>query len=123
MQQTTPYTHKLIEEMLLHEVDNLIAESSVRTDKVIYELFKCAILKKHKDCFDVECLHGEVKIETLNKCIDYVFSAISAKIRLLPNVDDDIKNNEIERGKQSLASIKVQFAQMLNVMGIRIVCS
>ena len=43
-------------------------------EKVVYGLFKSTILKKYKDSYELEILHGEVKNETLDKCIDFVFT-------------------------------------------------
>ena len=65
--------YKLLEDALLKEADLLIEKSKSQGEKALYNLFKSAILKKYKDQYDVDIQQGEVKKETVDKSIDFLF--------------------------------------------------
>ena len=95
-----------LEEALLKESDLLIEQAKSQGEKMIYELFKAAVLQQYKDSYDVEVSLGEVRTETINKYVDYLFSETSAKFRQLPMVDDVTKNDVINFWKENLNVIK-----------------
>ena len=112
---------KLLEEMLLNEVDRMIAKSDNQSEKVIFELFKSSILKKYQDSYDVEVLHGGVKDETLDGCIKLAFSKACFIYRQMKDIDDSTKEVEITRTKQQLPMYKATIAKFLQDKGIKII--
>ena len=113
--------YKQLEEALLREADLLIEQAESQGEKMIYELFKSAVLHQYKDSYNVEVSLGEVRKETMDKYVDFLFSETSAKFRKLPEVDDATKNDVIDFWKNNLNVIKDYMTQMLNNKGVRIV--
>lgn len=113
--------YKQLEETLLKEADFLIEQAESQGEKVIYELFKAAVLQQYKDSYDVEVSQGEVRKETIDKYVDFLFSETSTKFRQLPMVDDAIKNGAIDFWKKNLKVVKDYMAQMLTKKGVRII--
>lgn len=113
--------YKQLEEALLREADLLIEQAKSQGEKMIYELFKAAVLQQYKDSYDVEVSLGEVRTETINKYVDYLFSETSAKFRQLSMVDDVTKNDVINFWKENLNVIKNYMTQMLTKKGVRII--
>ncbi len=113
--------YKQLEEALLREADLLVEQAESQGEKMIYELFKAAVLQKYKNSYDVEVLQGVVSKETIDKYIDYLFSETSAKFRQLPMIDDTTKNDAIHFWKKNLNVIKDYMTQMLTNKGVRIV--
>ena len=58
--------YKQLEEAILKETDLLIEKAKSQGEKMFFELFKSAILKKYKDLFDKELSEGTVHKETIN---------------------------------------------------------
>lgn len=110
--------NKQIEDLLLQEIDIRTDNAPNQTEKRILELFKSAILKKYKESYDIQVLHGEVKEETLDKCLDYLFTEACVKYRLLSGIDDTTKETEIKAGKNSLDSLKRIVTKMLADKGV-----
>ena len=77
--------YKLLEDALLKEADLLIEKSKSQGEKALYNLFKSAILKKYKDQYDVDIQQGEVKKETVDKSIDFLFENACVSFRSLNN--------------------------------------
>ena len=73
--------YKLLEDALLKEADLLIEKSKSQGEKALYNLFKSAILKKYKDQYDVDIQQGEVKKETVDKSIDFLFENACVSFR------------------------------------------
>ena len=119
--KSSTITPKLLEEMLLNEVDRMIAKSDNQSEKVIFELFKSSILKKYQDSYDVEVMHGEVKDETLDGCIKLAFSKACFIYRQMKDIDDYTKEAEITRTKQQLPIYKSTIAHFLQDKGIKII--
>ena len=109
---------KQLEDLLLQEIDIRTDNAPNQTEKLILELFKSAILKKYKESYVIQVLHGEVKEETLDKCLDYLFTEACVKYRLLPGIDDTTKETEIKAGKNSLDSLKKIVTKMLADKGV-----
>lgn len=112
---------KVIEDTLLKEADALIEKAESQGEKVIYDLFKSAVLEKYKDAYNVEIVHGQVSKETLDKCIDSIFADTCVTYRLRPDIDDATKDDEIGRLRNSLGSFKVVIAQMLEDRGLKVI--
>ena len=112
---------KQLEKALLKEADLLIEQAESQGEKIIYELFKAAVLQQYKDSYDVEVSLGEVSTETINKYVDFLFSETSAKFRQLSMVDDVTKNEVIDFWKKNLNVIKNYMTQMLTKKGVRII--
>lgn len=112
---------KVLENMVLQELDLRIRNAATQVEKVILELFKSAVLKKYKDSYDVEVLCGEVKEETLDKCVDFLFTDTCAKFRLLPGIDDATKDYEIEQVRSSLGALKEIVIHSLTERGVSVV--
>lgn len=112
--------HKQLEEALLKEADLLIEQAESQSEKMTYELFKAAVLHQYKDSYDVEVSQGEIRKETIDKYVDFLFSETSAKFRQLPMVDDASKDDAIDFWKKNLNTVKDYMMQMLANKGVRI---
>lgn len=99
----------------------LIEQAESQGEKMIYELFKAAVLQQYKDSYNVEVSLGEVRKETIDRYVDFLFSETSAKFRQLPMVEDVTKNVAIDFWKRNLNVVKDYMAQTLNNKGVRII--
>lgn len=120
-QGLSPEANKVLENMVLQELNLRIQNAATQAEKVILELFKSAVLKKYKDSHDFEVLCGEVKEETLDKCVDFLFTDTCAKIRLLPGIGDATKDNEIGQVHSSLGALKEIVIHSLTERGVSVV--
>ena len=106
--------YKQLEDALLNATDLLI-------EKALYNLFKSAILKKYKDQYDVDIQQGEVKKETVDKSINFLFENACVSFRTLPNIKDLDKEDVIKQAQAALGSWKAMVIQNLTNKGIRVV--
>ena len=113
--------YKLLEDALLKEADLLIEKSKSQGEKALYNLFKSAILKKYKDQYDVDIQQGEVKKETVDKSIDFLFENACVSFRTLPNIKDPDKEDVIKQAQAALPSWKAMVIQNLTNKGIKVV--
>ncbi len=113
--------YKQFEEALLKETDLLIEKAESQGEKALYNLFKSAVLKKYKDQYDVEILQGEVKKETVEKSIDFLFEDACFRFRALPKIEDSIKDDSIKRAQSFLVSWKAMFIQTLVDNGLEVI--
>ena len=113
--------YKLLEDALLREADLLIEEAKSQGEKALYNLFKSAVLKKYKNQYDVDILQGEVKKETVDKSIDFIFEDVCVAFRTLPNIKDSDKEDVIKQAQAALGSWKAIVTQDLNNKGIKVV--
>lgn len=113
--------HKYIEETLLKGADELIEQAKSQGEKALYNLFKSAILKKYKDQYDADILQGEVKKETVDKSIDFLFEDTCASFRTLPYIEDSVKEEAIKRAQAYLTSWKQTVPQILAEKGIKVI--
>lgn len=113
--------YKLLEDALLKEADLLIEKSKSQGEKALYNLFKSAILKKYKDQYDVDIQQGEVKKETVDKSIDFLFENACVSFRTLPNIKDPDKEDVIRQAQAALPSWKAMVIQNLTNKGIKVV--
>ena len=113
--------YKLLEDALLKEADLLIEEAKSQGEKALYNLFKSAVLKKYKNQYDVDILQGEVKKETVDKSIDFIFEDVCVAFRTLPNIKDSDKEDVIKQAQAALGSWKAIVTQDLNNKGIKVV--
>ena len=113
--------YKLLEDALLKEADLLIEKSKSQGEKALYNLFKSAILKKYKDQYDVDIQQGEVKKETVDKSIDFLFENACVSFRTLPNIKDPDKEDVIRQAQAALPSWKAMVIQNLTNKGIKMV--
>ena len=113
--------YKLLEDALLKEADLLIEKSKSQGEKALYNLFKSAILKKYKDQYDVDIQQGEVKKETVDKSIDFLFENACVSFRTLPNIKDSDKEDVIRQAQAALPSWKAMVIQNLTNKGIKMV--
>lgn len=113
--------NKLLEEALLKEADLLIEKAKSQGEKAIYNLFKSAVLKKYKDQYDVDAQRGEVKKEIVDKSIDSLFEDACASFRVLPYIEDSVKEEAIKRAQAYLTSWKQTVPQILAEKGIKVI--
>jgi hypothetical protein len=109
------------ESLVINEIDSRSAKSNDQVEKLILELFKTAILKKYKMVYDYEILNNVVRRDSLDKCVDFLFTNTCKTLRRMPNMDDATKDEEIEAGLNHLDSIKMIVAMMLNDRGISVI--
>lgn len=109
------------ETIVLNEIDSRLAQSNDQVEKLVLELFKTSILKKYKMVYDYEVLNIVVRRDTLDKCVDFLFTNACVTLRQMPNIDDATKDAEIETGRNLLDSIKMIVAMMLMDRGVRVI--
>ncbi len=109
------------EAIVIDEIDSRLAQSNDQVEKLILELFKTSILKKYKMVYNYEVLNNVVGRDTLNKCVDFLFTNACITLRQMPNIDDATKDAEIETGRNCLDSVKMIVAMMLVDSGVRVV--
>ena len=119
MQQDKRY--KQLEEAVLKATDLLIEKAKSQGEKALYNLFKSAILKKYRNQYDVDIQQGEVKKETVDKSIDFLFENACVSFRTLPNIKDSDKEEVISQAQAALGSWKAMVIQNLTNKGIRVV--
>ena len=119
MEQDNRY--KQLEEALLLEADLLIEKAKSQGEKALYNLFKSEILKKYKNQYDVEIQQGEVKKETVDKSIDFLFENACVGFRTLPIIKDSDKEEVIKQAKAALGAWKEMVISILKDKGIRVV--
>ena len=113
--------YKQLEEALLKEADLLIEKAKSQGEKALYNLFKSAILKKYRNQYDVDIQQGEVKKETVDKSIDFLFENACVSFRTLPNIMDLDKEDVIKQAQAALPSWKAMVIQNLTNKGIKVV--
>ena len=116
-----PVPCPLVEEALLKETDLLIEKTENQGEKALYNLFKSAILKKYKNQYDVDIQHGEVKKETVDKSIDFLFEDACYSFRTLPKIEDSIKEDVIKRAQAFLVPWKAIVTQTLIDKGVKVI--
>ena len=113
--------YKQLEEALLKEADLLIEKAKSQGEKALYNLFKSAILKKYRNQYDVDIQQGEVKKETVDKSIDFLFENACVSFRTLPYIKDSDKEDVIKQAQAALPSWKAMVIQNLTNKGIKVV--
>ena len=113
--------NKLIEEALLKETDLLIEKAESQGEKALYNLFKSAILKKYKEQYDADIRHGEVKKETVDKSIEFLFEDACSRFRALPMIEAPVKEAVIKHAPAFLESWKAMITRMLIDKGIKVI--
>ena len=111
---------EILEDSTVAVINSLLEQSRSQIEKTIYDLYKSAILKKHKDLFNQELSEGIVQNKTIDKAVEYCYSDICASIRQMPKLCDDEKDSLIERGKLAKNPIKETIRQILLNKGIEI---
>ena len=110
--------YKQLEETLLKETDLLIEQSKSQGEKMVFELFKSAILKKYKDLFDKELSDGTVHKETIDDAVEYCYTDICVSIRQIPKMSETEKEYMIQIGKKAKETVKPIIEQQLIKDGI-----
>ena len=118
MQQDKRY--KQLEEAILKATDLLIEKAKSQGEKMVFELFKSAILKKYKDSFDKELAEGSVHKETINDAVEYCYTDICVSIRQISKMSETEKEHLIQLGKQAKEAVKPIIEQLLIKDGINI---
>ena len=98
----------------------LIEQAKNQGDKALYDLFKSAILKKYKDAFDEELPKGEVQKKNIEKSVEFCYTDICVTIRRCLTMQDDEKDDLIQRGKEMISTIKGIVTQILLDKGFKI---
>ncbi len=118
MQQDKKY--KQLEEAILKATDLLIEKAKSQGEKMVFELFKSAILKKYKDLFDKELSEGSVHKETIDDAVEYCYTDICVSIRKISKMSETEKEHLIQLGKQAKEAVKPIIEQLLIKDGINI---
>lgn len=113
-------SNEILEESLLLATDALKDQAKDQATKMFADLFKSAILKKYKDAFDQELNNGEVHQKNIDKAVEFCYTDICVTIRQCPTMQDDEKDNLIQKGKDLLPTIKGVLTQILLDKGIEI---
>ena len=112
---------KILEDSVLQAIDAVEEESGERITKIIADLFRSSILKKYKDAYDKEVIHGKVHRENVEKAIDFCFADACASFRLLPGFSDEQKEIEIRAAKSRIGVIKQTALNFLASKNIQII--
>lgn len=118
MQQDKRY--KQLEESILKATDSLIEKAKSQGEKMVFELFKSAILKKYKDSFDKELSEGTVHKETINDAVEFCYTDICVSIRQISKMSETEKEHLIQLGKQAKEAVKPIIERLLIKDGINI---
>ena len=110
----------ILEESLLLAADAIKDQAKDQATKMIADLFKSAILKKYKDAFDEELAKGEVQKKNIEKSVEFCYTDICVTIRQCPTMQDDEKEDLIQKGKDMIPTIKGIVTQILLGKGIKI---
>ena len=108
--------YKQLEEAILKETDLLIEKAKSQGEKMFFELFKSAILKKYKDLFDKELVHKE----TINDAVEFCYTDICVSIRQISKMNETEKEHLIQLGKHAKEVVKPIIEQQLIKDGINI---
>lgn len=111
---------EILEESLLLATDAVKEEAKDQATKMLADLFKSAILKKYKEAFDEELTKGEVHQKNIDKSVDFCYTDICVTIRKCSTIQDDEKDDFIQKGKELLPTIKSVVTQILLEKGIKI---
>ena len=112
--------YKQLEEAILKETDLLIEKAKSQGEKMFFELFKSAILKKYKDLFDKELSEGTVHKETINDAVEFCYTDICVSIRQISKMSETEKEHLIQLGKHAKEVVKPIIEQQLIKDGINI---
>lgn len=112
--------NEILEESLLMAVDTVKEQAKDQATKMIVDLFKSAILKKYKDAFDVELNNGRVHQKNIDKSVEFCYTDICVAIRQCPTMQNDEKDDLIQKGKDLLPTIKGVITQILLDKDVRI---
>ena len=112
--------YKKLEDALLNATDLLIEKAKSQGEKMVFELFKSAILKKYKDLFDKELLEGTIHKETIDEAVEYCYTDICVSIRQIPKMNETEKERFIQEGKKAKGIIRPVIKQILTKNGINI---
>ena len=110
----------ILEETLFLAIDALKDQTKDQATKMLADLFKSAILKKYKDAFDEELTKGEVQKKNIDKSVEFCYTDICVAIRQCPTMQDDEKDDLIQKGKEMIPTIKGIVTQILLDKGIKI---
>ena len=110
----------IFEEALLKEADLLIEKAESQGEKIVYELFKSAILKKYKDLFDKELSEKIVHKETIDDAVEYCYTNICVSIRQIPNMSETERERLILVVKEAKENVKPIIEHQLIKEGITI---
>ena len=112
--------YKKLEDALLNATDLLIEKTKSQGEKMIFELFKSAILKKYKDLFDKELSEGIVHKVTIDDAVEYCYADIYVSIRKISKMSETEKEHLIQLGKHAKEAVKPIIEQLLIKDGINI---
>lgn len=110
----------ILEESLLLAVDAVKDQARDQATKMLADLFKSAILKKYKEAFDEELTKGEVQKKNIDKSVEFCYTDICVAIRQCPTIQDNEKEDLIQKGKDLLPTIKDIVTQILLDKGVKI---
>jgi ABC-type arginine transport system ATPase subunit len=113
--------NETLEESLLLATDAVKDQAKDQATKMLADLFKSAILKKYKDAFDEELTRGKVQKKNIDKSVEFCYTDICVAIRQCPTMQDDEKDDLIQKGKEMIPTIKGVATQVLLNKGIKII--
>ena len=112
---------KTIEKIVLDMVERFMSGATNNTQKMIYSLFKAAVLSKYLDIGDRELLCGFIEITVLDKTAEACYEQTCVYLRSTNNLSDDEKNSLCKELKINMPHIISVAANILKENGIKIV--
>ena len=112
--------NEILEESLLLAIDAVKDQAEDQAGKMIADLFKSAILKKYKDAFDGELAKGEVQKKNIDKSVEFCYTDICVTIRQCPTMQNDVKEDLIQKGREMMPTIKGIVTRILLDKGVKV---
>lgn len=112
---------KTLEKQVLDMVDQLLSEATDNTQKMIYSLFKAAVLSKYLGIADAELSQGFIEKDVFDKAADGCYEQTCCYIRNTNNITDDEKDRLCEELKEKMPQIVSLAASILRRNGFIIV--
>ena len=112
---------KTLEKLVLEMVDRLMAGATNNTQRMIYSLFKAAVLSKYLDIADRELSNGFLEKAVLEKAADGCYEQTCCYLRSTNSLSDEEKNKLCEGLKAEMPHIISEAASILKQNGIVII--
>lgn len=112
---------KMLEKIVLDMVDQLMAEATNNSQRMVYSLFKASVLSKYLGIADAELSQGYLEKDVLDKAADGCYEQTCCYIRSTKSISDDAKNEQCKKLKEEMPRIMSLAASILKRNGIVIV--
>lgn len=113
--------NKTLETIVLDMADRLMSGATNNTQKMIYSLFKAAVLSKYLDIGDIELSCGFIEKAVLDKAAEACYEQTCVYLRSTNSLSDDEKNKRCEELRVNMPHIVSLASNILKENGIKLV--